>query len=69
MTTPNQAEYDADSATASLRLIGVAIDTAGAASVAAALNTQIGRAAPAFAALPFEAEPAAYLAVSAEEAP
>ena len=63
------AEYGAESVAALLRLVGVAIDAAGAANVAASLSTQVRSANKAFASLPFEAEPAVYLAVGTREAP
>lgn len=69
MTTKLNSAFTAQSATASLALIGVAIDPARAASVAQTLNLQVSGAGKAFAALAFETEPATYLRVSAEEAP
>ena len=62
-------KHTAESATALLALVGVALDPARAASVAETLNTQVSGANKAFASLTFETEPATYLRVSAEEAP
>jgi len=69
MTAKNSADYSAESATALLALVGVAVDHPGASNVAAALNMQVGSANKAFAALSFETEPATYLSVCAAEAP
>jgi hypothetical protein len=63
------AKYSPESATALLALVGVSVDPARAASIAETLNTQVGGANKAFAALTFETEPATYLAVVAGEAP
>jgi hypothetical protein len=63
------AKHTPESATALLALVGITLDPARAASVAETLNAQVGSANKAFAALAFETEPAAYLKVSAEEAP
>ncbi|MEO8203708.1 MAG: hypothetical protein ABI630_07590 [Betaproteobacteria bacterium] len=60
-------EHNAQSVTALVGLVGVALEPERAASVARTLNAQVRAASPAFAALPFETEPATYLRVSAEE--
>jgi hypothetical protein len=48
---------------------GVAVPPEAAKAIAAALAAQLAKAAPAYAALPFEAEPASFVAVTARERP
>ena len=61
--------FTAESVTALLELVGAKVEPAGAVAVAAALNAQVPAAGKVYATLPFEAEPADYLRISAEEAP
>ena len=48
---------------------GVAVPPEAAKAIAAGLSAQLARAAAAYAALPFEAEPASFVATSARERP
>lgn len=62
------AAQTAESVTAMLAQVGVAIDPARAPGVAQTMNAQVAGANKAFTALAFETEPATYLSVSAVEA-
>lgn len=64
----NPAAQTADSVTAMLALVGVALDPGRAPGVAQTINTQVAGANKAFATLDFETEPATYLKASAGEA-
>lgn len=62
------ADQSPEAVTQMLAVIGVALDPARAANVAATITTYVSGANKAFAAIPFETEPATYLARSAEDA-
>lgn len=62
------AAQTAESVTAMLALLGVALDPARAPGVAQTITAQVTGAKKAFEALDFETEPATYLRVSAGEA-
>ena len=63
-----QASQSPEAVTQMLAVIGVALDPARAATVAATITTYVSGANKAFAAISFETEPATYLARSAEDA-
>ena len=52
-----------------LAIQGAAVAPEASKAIAAALSAQLAAAAPAYAALPFEAEPGTFLAVQAKEQP
>ena len=66
--SPKPAEQTPQSVTEMLAVVGVALDPARAANVAAVISTYVAGANKAFVTLPFETEPATYLKASAEDA-